>query len=118
MTVPIDVSAALIFLVSCAVGYAVFRHTRTTSTALPPTGDLGAAFNAGLAVIVGLGFLFGVTPERHETPTGQPPAVSVSSSPTPGGAGGAGTPLPLPSPAVPVPGGVPSSSPSVSASAR
>ncbi|KIE24629.1 hypothetical protein LK08_23780 [Streptomyces sp. MUSC 125] len=116
MTVPIDVSAALIFLTSCVVGYAVYRHTRETSTALPKVGDLGTAFGAGLATLTALGFLFGVTAERHETPTSQQPATTMSSSQTPGtgGAGTVGTPLPVPPQVVPGSGGSPSATPSAS----
>ncbi|MFF0164042.1 hypothetical protein ACFYRY_42125 [Streptomyces sp. NPDC005263] len=81
MTVPIDVPAALIFVASCVVGYAVYRHTRTTSTAIPQVGDPGVAFAAGLVALTALSFLFGVTPERHETPPDRNPAVVENSTP-------------------------------------
>jgi hypothetical protein len=119
MTVPIDVAAALIFLTSCAVGYAVHRHTRENSTALPKTGDIGSAFGAALVTMSLLGFLFGVSPDRQEAPPSQQPAVVVSSFPSPGtgGAGSVGTPPALPSTSAPASVNVPPSSPATSVSA-
>jgi len=81
MTVPIDVGAALIFLVSAAVGYAVYRHTKTVSITTPPTGDIGTAFTAASATLIALAFLFGIptpTTEPEPTPpaTGQPAPLS------------------------------------------
>jgi hypothetical protein len=35
-----------VFLVSVAVGYAIHRHTRATSTTALPSGDIGVAFTA------------------------------------------------------------------------
>lgn len=85
MTVPIDAAAGLIFLVSCAVGYAVYRHTRKVSTTVPQAGDLGTAFTAGSVTLVALAFLFGVTPgtggQSNEAP---PQSSSATSSPVPG----------------------------------
>ncbi|WP_329332675.1 hypothetical protein OG252_51970 [Streptomyces sp. NBC_01352] len=80
MNVPIDVGAGLIFLVSTAVGYAVHRHTRATSTTVPPTGDIGVAFTAGSVTLVALAFLFGVSspptaPEPTPTPSQSQPLM-------------------------------------------
>jgi hypothetical protein len=113
MTVPIDVSAALIFLTSCAIGYVVYRHTREISTALPKVGEMGTAFGAALATMSLLSFLFGVAVDRHEAPTNQPPAAVVSSSPITGagGPGNAGTALLLPSPSASTPGSTPPAAP-------
>ncbi len=87
MTVPIDVPAALIFVASCVVGYAVYRHTRTTATAtatataIPQAGDLGTAFAAGLVALTALNFLFGVTTERPATAPDRKSSVVESSTP-------------------------------------
>ncbi|MFE9115711.1 hypothetical protein ACFYN9_39780 [Streptomyces collinus] len=85
MHVPIDVGAGLIFLVSAAVGYAVYRHTRTTSTTTPPTGDIGVAFT-GSVTLVALAFLFDVSnpPADHEpTPSPGYSQPATPSAPTP-----------------------------------
>ncbi|MEU1918376.1 hypothetical protein [Streptomyces massasporeus] len=84
MNVPIDVGAGLIFLVSAAVGYAVYRHTCATSTTNPPHGDLGVAFTAGSVTLVALAFLFGVSspPADHE-PTPSPGYSQPVTSPAP-----------------------------------
>jgi hypothetical protein len=76
MNVPIDAGAGLIFLVSAAVGYAVYRHTRATSTTPPPTGDISAAFSAGSMTLVALAFLFGVSAPSSDTPS---PPISTDS---------------------------------------
>ncbi|MEU9663474.1 hypothetical protein [Streptomyces chartreusis] len=88
MNVPIDVGAGLIFLVSAAVGYAVHRHTRATSTTAPPTGDIGVAFTAGSVTLVALAFLFGVsnppnTLEPMPSPSQSQPVTPPTPSPTP-----------------------------------
>ncbi|MFC7994366.1 hypothetical protein ACFUV2_34390 [Streptomyces pilosus] len=95
MNVPIDVGAGLIFLVSAAVGYAVYRHTRATSTTTPPTGDIGVAFTAASVTLVALAFLFGVsippdgvepTPSPSQSspsPTTAPEATPIPNSATP-----------------------------------
>ncbi|WP_033287052.1 hypothetical protein [Streptomyces sp. NRRL F-525] len=84
MTVPIDVPAALIVLVSCAVAYVVHRHTRETSTTVPKTGDLGIAIGAGLAALTALSFLFGISADRDNGHPSQLPAVSVTGPPASG----------------------------------
>ncbi|MEV7003302.1 hypothetical protein AB0N62_37315 [Streptomyces sp. NPDC093982] len=86
MNVPIDVGAGLIFLVSTAVGYAVHRHTRATSTTAPPTGDIGVAFTAGSVTLVALAFLFGVSnpptaPEPTPSPSQSQPVMAPVHSP-------------------------------------
>ena len=78
--VPIDVGAALIFLASCAVGYAVFRHTRARSMTVPKQGDVGVAFTAGAAALIALAFLFGVPSERGSR-DGRLPMGSQSTAP-------------------------------------
>jgi hypothetical protein len=99
VTVSIDVAAGLIFLVSCLVGFAAYRHTHKTSTAVPRTGDLGIAFTVGSVTIVALAFLFGVTGSGDQQATETPSRpFSVPSSPC---SGGVGT-----TPDSPTPGGV------------
>lgn len=79
MTVPIDAGAGLIFIASCVVGYAVHRHTRKTSTTLPPTGDIGAAFTAGATALAALAFLFGASaPAVDAGPGGPQPSTAVT----------------------------------------
>ncbi|WP_405856885.1 hypothetical protein OG407_09565 [Streptomyces sp. NBC_01515] len=84
MTVPIDVPAAMIVLVSCAVAYAVHRHTRQTSITVPKTGDLGVAIGAGLAALTALSFLFGISADRDKGHPSQLPAASVTGPATSG----------------------------------
>jgi hypothetical protein len=90
MTVPIDAAAGLIFLVSYAVGHAVYRHTKATSASSPKAGDLGTAFTAGSVALVALAFLFGVAPDSAQrqsdeiSPAGTPTATtSPAQSATP-----------------------------------
>lgn len=97
MTVSINVSAGLIFLVSCVVGFAVFRHTRENSVAVPRTGDLGVAFTAGSVTLVALAFLFGIPSSEAQRSTETPPQpVSVSSSPHSDTKSGTPAALPVP----------------------
>ena len=90
MTVPIDVPAALIVFVSCAVMYVVHRHTRQTSSSVPKHGDLGIAIGAGLATLTALSFLFGVTADRNNADTRRDPTPNTQRgwdpSPSPDGA--------------------------------
>ena len=95
MTVPIDAGAALIVLLSCAVGYAVYRHTRNVCTTVPKSGDVGVAFSAGAATLLALAFLFGLPSDRGSADRVPPdvPSQTTSAGPFPE-SGASGTPQP------------------------
>ena len=75
MTVfPITTGLLLIVMVSAVVGVVVFLHTKKSSTATPPTGDVGTAIGSAVAIAM---FLVAV---------GLASAPSGSTAPPAGGA--------------------------------
>ncbi|MFI9781738.1 hypothetical protein ACIHCV_45405 [Streptomyces sp. NPDC051956] len=81
MTVfPITTGLLLILMVAAVVGVAVFLFTKKSSTAMPPTGDLGMAIGSAATVamfLVAIG-LASAPPSSADPPDGR--AVPTCSS--------------------------------------
>ncbi|MFF3323631.1 hypothetical protein [Streptomyces sp. NPDC002889] len=60
MTVQIAPEAALVFVLGCVVGVAVFKHSMRTQFGAPARGDLVGAIGVALGVITVLALLLGM----------------------------------------------------------
>ncbi|GGW73591.1 hypothetical protein [Streptomyces xantholiticus] len=81
MTLQIAPEAALILIIGCVVGFAVFKHTARTHTGTPTRGDLVGSIGAAVGVITVLALLLGmgVVSEAATGPAPVPDPVSTES---------------------------------------
>ncbi|MEV6533687.1 hypothetical protein AB0M86_29515 [Streptomyces sp. NPDC051639] len=70
----------LIFAVGCFVGYAVYRHSKTSQPGPETKGDPVAAIATALVVVSLLAFLFGVGGDSALPKGGSEPSAPPSSS--------------------------------------
>ncbi|MFK4600478.1 hypothetical protein [Streptomyces pristinaespiralis] len=74
MTVQIAPEAAMVLVIGCIVGVAVFKHTARTHTGAPTRGDLVGSIGAAVGVITVLALLLGMG-DAGEVATG-PAAIT------------------------------------------
>ncbi|MGW7427823.1 hypothetical protein ACWGJB_49315 [Streptomyces sp. NPDC054813] len=82
MTVHISAEVALILIISCVTGVAVFKYSSHSHDGSPTRGDLGTAVMTAAAVAGALAVLMGVGSGDKMPSSGSDPAPTATSAQT------------------------------------